>query len=279
MKENLPLIIAIAVALVVSAGGCGGGEIETQSWWTDSTIVVDGKPEDWAGFPMDYFEEAKASLGLRNDAENLYILLRFRDEPLTGFLQRQVTLWIDKTGKKKKDFGIRYSGSAALAHSFPREGLTSEQKERFQHRESETQGTITVLEKEKSILIASSGKQGPAVATTCQQGFYCHEVRIPLQKSDSIPYAVGATLGEEISIGAELGASREDLEEMMQERGGMPGEGTPGGGMPGGGMPGGRRTGGGGPGGGGPGGGGQMPEKQEIWLKVTLASRPEEGSE
>lgn len=272
MKKSL-FLLAIS-ACVISLVGCGEKEIKVQSQWSDSAdkVGIDGNSEDWDGVSMEYFEKSGVSLGLRNDAKNLYILLSFRDEPLARFFQSKVTLWLDKTGKKKKDFGIRYTGSMAPGQqeNRPWENFAPEHMEKLFQRQSGMQGMITVLEKDKSVLIPVNSEQGPAVATTHQRGIYCHEVRIPLQKSDSTPYAIDVAPGDTISVGAELGSSRGEHQKMGEEMGGgMPGGGMPPGGGMGGGMPGGR----GGPTGG-MRGGKQMPEKQEIWLKIILASKP-----
>ncbi len=281
MRKTFPSITIVALVAAIAAGGCSGSEIEVQSKWADSPVVVDGNPEDWAGFPMEYFEEAKVSVGLRNDEENLYIMLRFRDEPPANFLQHKVTLWLDKTGKKEKTFGISYGGGMRFSQR-PRQqdgffgSLTSEQKEEFRRRQAEMQKMITVLHKDTSVSIVAKGEQGVIVARTYQQGFYCHEMAIPLQTKDAVSYAIGAAAGEAISAGVEMGVSAEDRNRMMEERRSRPAGGEPGGGMAGGGRPPGGMPGGGRPGAGMRGGGRQMPEKQEMWLTVTLASKPNE---
>jgi len=85
------------------------------------------------------------------------------------------------------------------------------------------------------------------------------------------PYGIGAKPGQAICLGFEWGGVRMgDHRRMMQERGGGHGGGWGGGmegGRPGegrGGMEGGR---------GDP--GMRPPEKQEIWVKTSLASSPE----
>lgn len=51
-KNTLPLITIMATAVVISFTDSSDGEIDTQSTWADSTVVVDGNPDDWVGFPM-----------------------------------------------------------------------------------------------------------------------------------------------------------------------------------------------------------------------------------
>jgi hypothetical protein len=261
--------LLIITILFVSFESCNAKEVLVQSKWTDSTIVVDGNPKDWGKFPMTYFEKAKVSLGAVNDSEYLYIMLSFKDQSSARFLQSKVTLWLDKTASKEKLLGLCYTGSPPARRqedSFP------EPEENFTQRPVEMPQIITVLENKDTLgLIPTTSEKGPVIATSYQQGFYFHEIRIPLKRSDSTRYAIGAALGDTISVGTELGGfnpgefrgkgpksgERPDMGGGMPPEGGMP----PGGGMPGGGM--GK--------GGGPGNRPQMPGKQEIWLKMSLA--------
>ena len=103
MKKSLCLLTTILVT--ISLWGCGGGpELEVQSRWSDSAVVLDGIADDWAGFPLEYSEEEKISLGVRNDAENIYFVFLSRDEQMVRKIQMAgVTLWFDTAGGKKKD--------------------------------------------------------------------------------------------------------------------------------------------------------------------------------
>lgn len=264
--------------------GCGkNNEIEIQSKWNGNIITADGNPADWQNFSMDYFKESGVSLGMKNDSENLYVLIKFRDEPLTRFLQSKVTLWLDKTAKKKKTFGISYMGKMP---SRQMQGMGNEYQENIPEEEQgferhHIMQDIMVMQKEesmdKSIPIPQNGKQGPAIGRNYDKGFCYHELKIPLQKNDSALYALGVNAGDTINIGVELGMEKDGRKRFGKD---MPG-GPPEGGMPGGQMGGGMGRGGpgdmgrGGPGGM-PGEKGQMPEKKEIWLKLILAAGQEE---
>jgi hypothetical protein len=273
--------LLIITILFVSFESCNAKEVLVQSKWTDSTIVVDGNPQDWGKFPMTYFEKAKVSLGAVNDSEYLYIMLSFRDQAPARFLQSKVTLWLDKTASKEKLLGFCYTGSPPESGLSTREGSIRqarrqedsipEPEENFTQRPAEIPGIITVLENKDTLgLIPTTSEKGPVIATSYQQGFYFHEIRIPLKRSDSTRYAIGAALGDTISVGLELGGFNpgefRGKGPKSGERPGMGGEGgmPPEGGMPqGGGMGMGRQ--------GGPGNRPQMPGKQEIWLKMSLA--------
>jgi hypothetical protein len=280
MEKSLCVLTTIFVT--ISLWGCGGGPaMEVQSQWSDSAVVLDGIANDWAKFPLEYSEEEKISLGVRNDSENIYFVLLSRDEQMVRKIQMAgVTLWFDTTGGKKKEFGIRYRGSVALMESLQKESglpenVPPEQKARFEEMHSKMRGMITVLTKGKEVSMPENDPTGPAAASADQDGTFGYEFRIPIVANDSISHAIGASAGNEISVGLEVGGiDRQTREAMMRE--GPEGGGPPGGGMPGGG---GRRMPGGGPGGARPGGGPrgdreQMMKKQEIWISIHLAQNP-----
>jgi hypothetical protein len=270
------LLLLILVGLILSMT-CKTQKVQTQ--WSAEPVKVDGEMTEWPSGSTVYFEDSGVQLGLRNDNQNLYILFRFSNQAWERAIRRGgLTLWWDNSGKKKKDFGIRYAGGP----SFPEmqrgemsnrggfwDSLTPEQKQRITDMQTASANQIIVINKKSNqeIAISADGSSGPAVSFGSPQGTYTYEFSIPLQKSDVSRYGIGAQPGQTISLGLEWGGSNgRDRNRMMPEGGGM-GGGPPGGG----GMP----PGGGHPHGGGRGGFGmQASEKQEIWVKTQLASPP-----
>jgi hypothetical protein len=281
--KNLTTLSIKALLLVTLAGstllaaGCKTQEVQTH--WTAEPVKVDGEMTEWASGSTVYFEDPGVQLGLSNDNQNLYVLFRFSNQSWARVIHMSgVTLWLDSTGKKKKDFGIRYTGGPSLPE-FQRsrasgeggfqEALTPEQQQRLFDMEQDTVGQITVIDKKSNqeITMRADGSGGPTVCFASPQGTYTYEFSIPLEKSDVFSYAIGAEPGQVICLGLEWGGiNKEDRQKMRERMGG--GRGGMGGGPPGG-------MGGGPPGGmgGGPGGGSrpQAPEKQDLWVKTKLA--------
>lgn len=259
-------IIFLAFAGFILIAGCNTQEVETH--WSPEPIKVDGEITEWNNMPMNYFEESGVGLGLCNDTENLYILFRFNNTQWARAIRMGgLTLWLDNSGKKKKDFGIRYTGGPSLSDLQKlggpgggfRESLTPEQQKRLTEMEMDMADQITVIDKKanQEINLRPDGSGGPAVSFASVQGIYAYEFSIPLRKGDVFDHAVGANPGQTICLGLEWG----DMGGGMRKPPGGGGRGGMGGGPPGGGRGGPHM---------------QQPEKQEVWLKTQLASPPEE---
>jgi hypothetical protein len=266
--RTLLLLILTGSTLVA---GCKTQEVQTH--WSAEPVQVDGEMTGWDGMPTTYFEELGAQLGLCNDSEKLYVLFRFNNQAWARAIRMGgVTLWLDNSGKKKKDFGIRYTGGLPLSELQKmrpsdkggfRETLTPEQQQRLAEMEEAVSDQITIIDKQSSQekTMRADGSGGPAVCFASPQGTYTYEFSIPLKSGDVFDYGIGAEPGQVICLGLEWGGMGKENRQRMMDRMG----GGPPGGM------GGRR-------GGRPPGGGRMqpPEEQELWVKTQLASPSEE---
>lgn len=237
--------------------------------------MVDGEMTDWPGGSTAYFEDLSLQLGLRNDNQNLYVLFRFNNQAWAQAIRiGGVTLWLDSSGKKKKDFGIRYTGGPLP--SIPqmegtsdrggfKEAMTPEQQQRLSKMEKAMADRITLIDKKNNqeISLRPDGSDGVSVCYASPQGIYTYEFSIPLKRGSAFDCGMGAIPGQTVSLGFEWGGmNKEDRQKIMERMGGEPPSGGMGGGPPGG-MGGGRR----------PGGGSrpQAAEKQELWVKTRLA--------
>jgi hypothetical protein len=299
-KYLLP-VLCIGILFSMS---CNENKIESS--WPQNPIQIDGQADDWNGLPKYYFEESGIALGIGNDADNAYLLFRFTNPKwLMSISQRGLTIWLDGTAKKKKDFSIRYSGkipsdSSATASAF-QTNLSEEQRERLMKLQTRATDQIAVFDAKEGVevSISADGMRGPSASLGSRDGVFTYEFAIPLQKSGGVSYAFNAKPGQKISIGLEFGGvNEEELQHMREQRGHGKehGEGTgpPGGMSPPGGT--GGRGEAGGPGGMGPPGGMGRPggrgrpggsgeedpeaqmkklmEGEKIWVKVRLAPSP-----
>ena len=112
------LIVLVGVIGLLLLLNCKGSEVELQTHWSSGPIKVDGDITEWNDMPMNYFEERGVGLGLCNDRENLYILFRFNNTQWARAIRMGgLTLWLDNSGKKKKVFGLHYTGGPSLCAS------------------------------------------------------------------------------------------------------------------------------------------------------------------
>ena len=147
------LLLTLACSTVLA--GCKAFEVQTN--WSAAPVQVDGETTEWSSIPTTYFEDIGVQLGLCNDSENLYILFRFGNQTWARAIRMGgVTLWLDNSGKKKKDFGIRYTGGPSLSDLQKlgmsggfRDSLTPEQQQRLAEMEKATADQITVIDKKK----------------------------------------------------------------------------------------------------------------------------------
>jgi hypothetical protein len=201
--------------------------------------------------------------------------------------QSGITLYLDNRGKKKRDFVLSFRGGPSMAEirqldtlRVSREGdqMGGPMRDDRMRRGDSLRGPkliCTVKDRIEEKPIPVDGTEGPSAASGVDNGFFVYEFRIPLQSSEVRDYGLGATLGKKISVGLVWGEMRRPEWGEGGGPGGMEGGMRP----PGGGFPDGGGGMGGRPGGGMRGGrpeGLKMPEKQEVWVKATLASGAEE---
>ncbi len=271
MRKTIFLfVLFIGLAIIVA---CKGNKILNQ--WADRAIAIDGKYADWEGINQNLLEDQNIVIGTANDDNYFYLMLRMNDERMARRIRMMgVTVWLNKEGKNKKDYGICYTGSTDLHISDRPELRPTDQRSRQMEERMERMreklreklprpGMIIIFQGEEKIERNENTLEGPAAGSTYENGVFCYEFKMPIP--------ISTELGKKIKLGLELGGmSDEDRRAMMKQMGGRPGGGM--GGRPGGigGRPGGmgRR----------PGGmrGGERPsggfgfEKQEVWFDVVL---------
>ncbi len=272
-------LLLVAVLLL-----CGCKSMEVESHWAgesalETPITADGSNVDWGDIPTIFFEDQQAVLGIANDSDNLYLLMRFRDQKWARAIKMSgLKIYVDAKGGKSTDLCIQYIGGPDLA-ALQRDEMGRgrggmERGEDIEKRMKTGMGDhreFVFADKENllDVDLPTDGSRGPAVSFDTSMSFFTYEFSIPLAESEVRNYGLGVEPGQTIGIGAIWGDfDKGKMREWMRPSGGM-GGGMPGGGGRGGGM------GGGGGGRGGGGMGGQrpdMPEKQEIWFKTVLAT-------
>jgi hypothetical protein len=280
--SRLNIRITLAVVFAVGAAATAGlvackSAMEVKTAWTPRPIQVDGDALDWQGLPAVLLSEQHASFTLASDSERLCLLFRTRDPRWVRTIKMAgLTLYFDRKAGTGKDLFIRLKGGPSMdkiralspaRYDSARVGHRP-MPNRFEPEGIDKPPAFTCYIKDRILEkpIPLDGSEGPAAAFDTSQGMFVYEFSIPLDEGPIRYYGLGLEPGERLSVGAVWG----DTDEMQRSRpDGGRGFGISG---PGGEFPGGSMGGGGGPGEGPPGGmRPERPEKQEIWLKTSLA--------
>jgi hypothetical protein len=283
-KTGANVITWIGVIVLAVAAGCKSEEVPGA--WVPEPIQVDGNASEWTSQSLSSYGDEGVVLGICNDSDQLYIHVRFRDPAWAHAIRMGgLKLWIDPKAEKNKTLGMEYRGGPPPSELFANRGgmgrgePSDDRMQRMRDMQGRMEDQLLFTDSENRIdqvPIAVDASSGPVARFDTTLGFYSYEFSIPLADSRSGLYGLGLQPGQPISIGAIWG----DMD-RRQKMGG-PGGGPPaarggiGGGFggKGGGMAGGMERRGGGM----PPGGMQPPEKQEFWLKTTLALPPESSA-
>ncbi len=107
---HVGLMLVLAATL---ATGCESEQMVTA--WSADTVKVDGKMTEWVESPLTALKDTKMRVALRNDDETLYVLVCCADAASVRSIRMSgITVWLDPSGKKKKDFGIRFCGGPSI---------------------------------------------------------------------------------------------------------------------------------------------------------------------
>ena len=222
-----PVGALLALSLLTSCH-----DARAPSRWTGAPITVDGKNQDWSDIPFTELDDTGMSLGICNDAENVYIAINARIprllHPASG---KGFTTWFDKSGKKTKDFGIRYIGNPisnpdSTWGGRPEFGGASRPGRPMPGAHQPVIEQLLVLFKpgESGINLKLDGSAGPAAKLDNLNGVFTCELSVPLNYADKGPYVIGAEAGSQISIGIEVGGAAAEPTGGGR-RGGMPRDG------------------------------------------------------
>jgi hypothetical protein len=194
MALRIPMRLAtLLLSAVVVAAPAG----LTSGWRTDA-VAVDGLAAEWAKLePL----ERGPLVGAVNDADFLYLVVAARDADSIAYLAGGLIVWLDPAGRRAETFGVRLQG----VEQPPLPGMTPTAAETAASARIST----TVLDrfdvlgpgKNQRRLVDVSPELGIEMASSHSESEVAYELKIPLQKTSSHPYAVGAAAGRTIGLG------------------------------------------------------------------------------
>lgn len=229
------ILLYLSVTIIL---GCN--DLEFRSRWRDRDITIDGNHAEWEG-ALKFSEEERATVGIVNDNEYLYLCLLSADqEVLMRSMAAGFTIWFEGSGKKKERLIINFPLGGAMPRKErfrggernrpDREGQLLQELSELLISQADRKAKLGVLELDDYGLEAKIGQH---------LGRMVYEIRIPLHGSEKTPYAINPRPGKPLKVGFELG----ELKMPDRERrprgefrmdgggpGGMRGSGPPGGG-------------------------------------------------
>jgi hypothetical protein len=283
------------LAVLIPILSCQGGSLEMNSARRTVEIRIDGSDAEWQN-DLAYVESANVSVGAFNDAESLYLCLVTTDRSVQQQIRTGgLAVWLDATRKNRKTFGIRFpvgrpadaggaggpTGRGGPVGKMDRAD-TGEMREEMQKAFEAMPASVEILgpgEKDRQeVPLTEAG--GLETKIGFENGRFVYELKVPLVRTASAPFAVAAENPVAVStcFQTELFRPEKGRERPAGQRG-RGGGGPPPGGM--GGMdPGGLGGGQGGPPPGGMDGGpmGDRPSGSEsekpmkIWIEIRLAA-------
>ena len=245
------------IALAALAVGCSSTPV-LQSAPAARPPIVDGSESDWVGALQPVEGHTGVALGVREDADALYVVAVLRGErQVRSALADGLTLWLDPAGGNDRALGLRYPvglGARGRTGASPGgDGEPDAVRERF----TEATRDLEVLRDgaETGARTPAAGSTGLQAAATLDAGVLVVEYRVPRGTGANGPGLSGDVVG--------LGlVTPEGTRPEGAARGGQGGRGGRGGGAGRGGQGGGRPE----------GGRAERPEPLDVWVRVELAA-------
>lgn len=188
--------IAGAVIAVLSAVALSAQRVE--STWPSGTIVVDGLTADWPSLrPITSNGPAMAAV---NDGEYLYLAVTAAEERLLPPVALGLIVWIDPARRRAETFGLRVPGVLQPLLPGMDPDANPQTPDAFSTRTFDRFDLLGPGKNQRR-LVDLVPDMGIEMAAGFSENEITYEVKIPLVRSGTRPYAVGAGPGATISLG------------------------------------------------------------------------------
>jgi len=232
--KRIFLALALTAGVVFSVSGAAKDTV-VESMWASGPVAIDGGAQEWGESTPVIDESSRAEYALRNDGENLYIIMVFRS-PARGQRARVypkstidytgIKIYFGAAGKKSKSYGIHFLKKQitadALIASLEKKGqvLTEERKEEIRKQPTYPIYSETVISPKNAVAPTDPAitTEPPMFRTSAQGPVAIYEFRIPLKRINHLG-AVGADPGQSVMLGFEWGGmTAQIMRDMMAGR-------------------------------------------------------------
>ncbi|WP_412061447.1 hypothetical protein [Rubrivirga sp. IMCC45206] len=199
---------ALAVFALVAVAGCASAPPLYLSEASTPETVVDGRVDEWPAALRPVPSESGLSIGLRRDAEALYVaLIAGDDRQARRIALGGLQVWIDPAGGTEPVLGLRYPAPEApgvrevLRNGPRRGGPENDDPQRLRRRFEAGLDGIAVTRGVVTQRVARDGSFGGLRAAAMWGDQLVTEFRIPLA---AVPGLLEAGAGNTIGLGVEL---------------------------------------------------------------------------
>ncbi len=217
---------ALAIFALVAVAGCASAPPLYLSEAATPETVVDGRADEWPAALRPVPEESGLSIGLRRDADALYVaLIAGDDRQARRIALGGLRVWVDPAGGTEQALGLRYPAPEApgvrevLRNGPRRGGPEEEDPQRLRRRFEAGLDAIAVTRGVVTQHVARDGSFGGLRAAAMWGDHLVTEIRIPLA---AVPGLLEAGAGDAIGLGVELLDSSQRIPQPRGTRGGAP---------------------------------------------------------
>ncbi|MEX2116698.1 MAG: hypothetical protein WEB37_07420 [Bacteroidota bacterium] len=212
-------------ALTLSSG-CRS-PLDLTSTWTASPVSMDGSSSDWT--TLKTLESPSLSLGARNDQENLYLCFTTGDQNVQAqILFAGFTIWFPSSHEGARPFGIQFP----LKQDRPVRAEGRDQFEAMFLAFEPRMNSLLVLEESDRQQFSVLQAPGIQVHIGLAQGLLVYELKVPIKREPSTPYAAVPTADRTIAVTVETSISTRDELPAASSRPGRSARRGPGGAPP-----------------------------------------------
>jgi hypothetical protein len=221
MKREILMILWFPIILLTLTLSGYAGE-KFQSHWKNSEISVDGDANDWIDYPTQYYADSDIPmlLGVVNDDTSLNIMLKFRDLQVARMMEhRGFVLWLNGQDKKKKNFGILYKNTNMVPPG-PPPSRVNDYPDSSAHNfkpDFPPAGNFSLITQDTTE-ISGNELGGLQARVKMENGVYCYEMNIPLQKNGDSFYKINAIPPQKLKLGIEVLSFNKKIKGGFKER-------------------------------------------------------------
>lgn len=197
-------LLSFICSVVLLFAGCAS-TIELTSAWNIEGTTIDGRANEWEG-SLWYVSNSNASVGIRNDAEYIYVCFMTADrQTQMQILGQGFTVWFEPEEKGDGVFGVNFPIGRQGRRPSPREASPDDEEVQRIFDQAQREMEIVGPDQNDRQRLTTMQARGIAARLGRSQGSLVYELKVPLQKSAHHPFAVSTGTRSALKVGFETG--------------------------------------------------------------------------